>query len=81
MSFFLCQYYCAMLCEMGISTLYQTTTIHWSKLTVFVDNIIKACLKEFVCDRQENVMGKEKNAGYHNVFKNLVESWVHDCIW
>ena len=43
-----------------------------SKLKTFADDKTNADAKlKFVLQRVEKIMGKGKNAGYHNVFKRL----------
>ena len=51
----------------AINSLPNDKILDWSKLKAFADgnfNIAKVMI--FVCDRVENIIGKEENAGYQH---------------
>ena len=49
------------------------TFLDWYKLKAFAGNKINVTEKlKFVLRREENIVGKGENAGYHNVFKWLL---------
>ena len=62
-----------------------------SKLKAFADNFSVAKMAKFVCDRIENIVGKEENAGYQHfllfppcfqkgTFPGLLKVGIDNCV-